>query len=124
MILSIAKTLTKKKFNGTIKYIFTVDEEIGLQGASEVHESFLWDVDMAFVVDRRNTSDIVISDAYGTPFCSKDFARGVERIARLEEFGQWKSTPGRSSDTAIWASHGIQSVNLSACYHFEHAQLL
>lgn len=122
VVLSNAKTLTKKQFNGTIKYIFTVEEEIGLQGASEVHESFLWDVDMAFVVDRRNTSDIVISNSYGTPFCTKEYARAVERIARLEEFGQWKSTPGGSSDTAIWASHGIQSVNLSAGYNFEHTE--
>jgi len=122
VLLSIAKMLTKKQFNGTIKYILTVKEEIGLIGASAVHESFLWDVDMAFVVDRRNTSDIVISDAYGTPFCTNELARGIERIANLEEFGQWKSTPGGSSDTAIWASHGIQSVNLSAGYNFEHTE--
>lgn len=122
VVLSSAKTLTKKQFNGTIKYIFTVKEEIGLLGASAVHESFLWDVDMAFVVDRKNTSDIVISNSYGTPFCSKEHARSLERIAKLEEFGQWKSTPGGSSDTAVWASHGIQSVNLSAGYNFEHTE--
>ncbi|WP_019415984.1 M20/M25/M40 family metallo-hydrolase [Paenisporosarcina sp. TG20] len=123
VLLSIAKTLTKKQFNGTIKYIFTVEEEIGLRGARALHESFLWDVDMAFVVDRRNTSDIVISRGDTTRFCSIEFARAVERVARLEEFGQWKTTPGGSSDTAIWASHGIQSVNLSAGYDNEHTDM-
>lgn len=122
VILSTAKTVTKKQFNGTIKYIFTVEEETGLRGASALHESFLWDVDMAFVVDRRNTSDIVISNSSGTRFCSQEFARCIERIAYLEEFGQWKSTHGGSSDTAVWASHGIQSVNLSAGYNFEHTE--
>ena len=29
VILAIAKSLTEKEFNGTIKYIFTVEEEIG-----------------------------------------------------------------------------------------------
>jgi tripeptide aminopeptidase len=123
VLLSVAKTLTKKQFNGTIKFIFTVEEEIGLRGASALHESFLWDVDMAFVVDRRNTSDIVISRGDTTQFCTTEFARSIERIARLEEFGQWKTTPGGSSDTAIWASHGIQSVNLSAGYDNEHTEM-
>jgi putative aminopeptidase FrvX len=123
VLLSVAKTLTKKQFNGTIKFIFTVEEEIGLRGARALHESFLWDVDMAFVVDRRNTSDIVISRGDTTRFCTTDFARKIERVARLEEFGQWKTTPGGSSDTAIWASHGIQSVNLSAGYDNEHTDM-
>lgn len=55
-----------------------------------------------------------------TRFCTKEFARFIEGIAYLEEFGQWKSTPGGSSDTVVWASHGIQSFNLSAGYNFEH----
>jgi tripeptide aminopeptidase len=32
----------------------------------------------------------------------------------------WKCTQGGSSDTRIWAEHGIQSVNLSAGYNYEH----
>ena len=37
VILAIAKSLTEKDFNGTVKYIFTVEEEIGLVGAREVY---------------------------------------------------------------------------------------
>ena len=29
--------------------------------------------------------------------------------------------PRWNSDTRIWAEHGIQSVNLSAGYHYEHS---
>jgi len=32
----------------------------------------------------------------------------------------WKCTAGGSSDTRVWASQGIQSVNLSVGYQFEH----
>lgn len=32
----------------------------------------------------------------------------------------WKCTQGGSSDTRIWAEHGIQSVNPSAGYNYEH----
>lgn len=123
VLLAIAKTLTKKQFNGTIKYIFTVEEEIGLCGARALQKTFLWDVDMAFVVDRRHTSDIVISRGETARFCSVQFARAIERVAALEEFSQWKTTPGGSSDTAVWASQGIQSVNLSAGYDFEHTDM-
>jgi len=123
VLLGIAKTLTKKQFNGTIKYIFTVEEEIGLCGARVLDESFLWDIDMAFVVDRRHTSDIVVSRGEAARFCTVSFARAIERVAALEEFSDWKTTPGGSSDTAIWASHGIQSVNLSAGYDFEHTDM-
>ena len=63
-----------------------------------------------------------VANSVKTRSGSKEFARSIERIAYLEEFGQWKSTPGGSSDTAVWASHGIQSVNLSAGYNFEHTE--
>lgn len=120
VILASAKSLTEKSFNGTIKYIFTVEEEIGLIGASEVNETFLWDVDMAFVIDRRGNGDIVTSKGGISPFCSERFGQKVERIAKQSGMSQWKTASGGSSDTAIWASHGIQSINLSAGYNFEH----
>lgn len=123
VILATAKTLTASDFKGTIKYIFTVEEEIGLVGAKEVSETFLWDVDMAFVIDRRGTSDIVTSKAGYIPFCSERFGREIERIAQRAGLSHWKTTAGGSSDTAVWASHGIQSVNLSAGYQFEHTDM-
>ncbi|MFY3791939.1 M20/M25/M40 family metallo-hydrolase [Ureibacillus sp. MALMAid1270] len=118
--LAVAKTIHNTDFNGTIKFIFTVEEEIGLRGASRVAKSFLWDVDMAFVVDRRGTGDIVTSCGGYIPFCSNEFARQVERIGRISHPGRWQTVASGSSDTRIWAEQGINSVNLSAGYENEH----
>lgn len=118
--LAVAKTIQNIDFNGTVKFIFTVEEEIGLRGASKVAKSFLWDVDMAFVIDRRGTGDIVTSCGGTLPFCSDEFARRVERIGRILHPGRWQTVAGGSSDTRIWAEQGINSVNLSAGYNNEH----
>ncbi|MHC8515886.1 M28 family peptidase [Sporosarcina sp. ITBMC105] len=59
VVLSVVKSMTSSQFKGTMKYIFTVQEEVGLQGARQIAKSFLWDVDMAFVIDHRGTHDIV-----------------------------------------------------------------
>lgn len=123
VILGIAKSITEKNFNGTIKYVFTVEEEIGLVGATEVTETFLWDVDMAFVIDRRGTNDIVTSKAGYVPFCTERFGQKIEGIAKNAGLSCWKTTSGGSSDTAVWAKNGIQSVNLSAGYNFEHTEM-
>lgn len=120
VILATAKSLTEKNFQGTVKYIFTVEEEIGLVGAYEINETFLWDVDMAFVIDRRGNGDIVTSKGGISRFCTERFGQKIEQIARHSGMSYWKTTTGGSSDAAIWASHGIQSVNLSAGYNFEH----
>ncbi|MHA6260019.1 hypothetical protein ACXYMX_08890 [Sporosarcina sp. CAU 1771] len=120
VVLSAAKSVGKSDFRGTVKYIFTVEEEIGLCGAREVTKSFLWDVDMAFVIDRRGTSDIVTSRGGYDPFCTSEFGVRLERIARQSGLGAWKTVTGGSSDTYIWAQSGIESVNLSAGYQFEH----
>ncbi|MFZ0445243.1 MAG: hypothetical protein WAM95_11585 [Bacillus sp. (in: firmicutes)] len=45
----------------------------------------------------------------------------IERAAIEAGLSGWKSTQGGSSDTRIWAEHGIQSVNLSAGDHYEHS---
>ena len=119
VIMAILKTLQPNDFNGTLKIIFTVEEEIGLVGAKEVNESFLWNVDMAFVIDRRGTNDIVTHN-YSQEFCSAEFGRSLERIAHSNMQGKWRVVKGGSSDTTIWASQGIQSVNLSTGYLHEH----
>ncbi len=107
-------------FNGKVKFIFTVEEECGLVGAMEVREYFLWDVDAAIVVDRRGKGDIVTSCGKYLPFCHAEYGRFFERIATEQGMDNWKVTAGGSSDTRVWASHHIQSVNLSAGYQNEH----
>ncbi|MFJ8236343.1 M20/M25/M40 family metallo-hydrolase [Ureibacillus sp. NPDC094379] len=120
VLLAVARTLLNSKFCGTVKFAFTVEEEIGLIGARNVAKSFLWDIDMAFVVDRRGTGDIVTSCGGYIPFCSKQFGRRVERIGNRLHNRRWQVVNGGSSDTRIWAEQGINSVNLSAGYNHEH----
>ncbi|MBO0960062.1 M20/M25/M40 family metallo-hydrolase [Neobacillus sp. MM2021_6] len=123
VMLELARRLQPTSFNGKIKFIFTVEEEIGLMGARSIDETFLWDVDAAIVVDRRGTGDIVTSCGGYEPFCDELYGRFFEDSAKRLGWMGWKTTPGGSSDTRIWASHGIQSVNLSAGYMNEHTSL-
>ncbi|ETI70546.1 M20/M25/M40 family metallo-hydrolase [Neobacillus vireti] len=120
VILAAASRLPSLGFNGKVKFIFTVEEEVGLIGARSVDETFLWDVDAAIVVDRRGTGDIVTSCGGYYPFCHERYGHFFEETAQQMGLIGWKTTPGGSSDTRIWASHRIQSVNLSAGYMNEH----
>lgn len=55
-------------------------------------------------------------------FVSPEFGVTLERIARKSDYGGWKTVASGSSDTIIWAESGIESVNLSAGYQFEHTE--
>jgi tripeptide aminopeptidase len=120
VLLELARRFQFSDFNGTIKFIFTVEEECGLVGARSVDETFLWGVDGAIVVDRRGTGDIVTSCGGFEPFCREGYGELFEKAAERIGLGCWKMTAGGSSDTRIWAAYGIQSVNLSAGYMNEH----
>jgi tripeptide aminopeptidase len=123
VLLHIAQVLhLSSTFNGKVKFIFTVEEECGLIGANEVDDYFLWNTDAAIVVDRRGTGDIVTSCGGFVPFCHPDYGAFLEDVATNEGLNYWKTTPGGSSDTWVWAMHGIQSVNLSAGYFNEHTE--
>src|SRR5690606_110593 len=123
VILEVAKALQHDTdFSGRVKYIFTVEEEIGLVGARNVAQYFLWDVDAAIVVDRRGTGDIVTSCGGFLPFCDAAYGNWIELQASEAGLTGWKCTAGGSSDTRIWAEHGIQSVNLSVGYNNEHTE--
>jgi len=120
VLLAMAHWLSASTFNGKVKFIFTVKEEVGLIGARSMVDYFLWGVDAAIVVDRRNTNDIVVSCGGYIPFCHEDYGKFFEEVAEKNSLGDWKMVAGGSSDTKIWAEHGIQSVNLSAGYNHEH----
>lgn len=121
-VLATVKTAKKSGFKGTLKIIFTVEEEIGLRGARAVNDFFLWDIDMAFVVDRRGIGDLVTS-CYDMQFCTEQFARRIHRYANDRHPGNWRIVQGGSSDTRIWASQGINSMNISAGYFNEHTEM-
>ncbi|WP_075981816.1 M20/M25/M40 family metallo-hydrolase [Bacillus massilinigeriensis] len=120
VLLELAERLQTIRFNGKVKWIFTVEEEIGLNGARNVDEYFLWGTHAAIVVDRRGNGDIVTSCGGYFSFCDERYGEFIEEVARNNGMEDWKCTSGGSSDTRIWASHGIQSVNLSVGYQNEH----
>ncbi|PJK16178.1 peptidase M28 [Chryseomicrobium excrementi] len=122
VLLGLAHLLPNSSFDGTIHYIFTVEEEIGLCGARAVTPELIQEAKMAFVIDRRGKHDIVVGSQWGGLFCSEEFGQRVERIARRTQSRRWTCTLGGSSDTRIWVSHGIESVNLSAGYMNEHTE--
>ncbi|NMD72827.1 M28 family peptidase [Bacillus sp. DNRA2] len=121
VILQLAEFLNCcSTFSGRVKFIFTVEEESGLVGARKVDDYFLWGTDAAIVVDRRGNGDIVTSCGGSIPFCDELYGQIFENVAVAEGLEGWSVCPGGSSDTRIWAGHGIQSVNLSAGYKYEH----
>jgi tripeptide aminopeptidase len=72
------------------------------------------------VIDHRGTGDIVTSCGGYEDFCNESFGLFIEELAESKGLGDWKCTKGGSSDTRIWARHGIQGVNLSVGYQQEH----
>ena len=121
VILHTLKQLQQMEFRTPVKVkiAFTVEEEVGLCGARAVSSEFLEDVQAAFVVDRRGRGDIV-TGTYGIDFCDELFGAMLALIGNLGEEDRWEPTLGGSSDTRIWAQNGIQSVNLSVGYQYEH----
>ena len=122
VLLHIAEHLFHSSFSGKVKFIFTVEEECGLVGAQQIDEYFLWGTDAAIVVDRRGKGDIVISCRGYIPFCDESYGDFFEDVAKTKGFSGWANTNGGSSDTRVWAEHGIQSVNLSVGYGNEHTE--
>ena len=121
VILHTLKQLQRMEFRAPVKVkiAFTVEEEVGLCGAKAVSAEFLEDVQAAFVVDRKGRGDIV-TGTRGIDFCDELFGAMLALIGNLGEEDRWEPTLGGSSDTRIWAQNGIQSVNLSVGYQYEH----
>jgi tripeptide aminopeptidase len=122
IILEVLSNIQQTNFNGTIKFAFTVEEEIGLRGAKDIDKEFIADVDAAIVVDRRGTRDIVTSCMGIYPFCEEEYGEIFEQAGRLAGMPDWKITQGGYSDTLVFAENGINAVNLSAGYRNEHTE--
>ncbi|MFC4402510.1 M20/M25/M40 family metallo-hydrolase [Gracilibacillus xinjiangensis] len=122
IILEVLRKVERTNFRGTIKVAFTVKEEIGCVGSSEMDQSFLEDVDAAIVVDRRNTRDIVTSFAGVESFCPEAYGMLFEEAGRKLGMPDWKVTKGGSSDARNYARAGVPAVNLSAGYVGEHTE--
>ncbi|WP_086943508.1 M20/M25/M40 family metallo-hydrolase [Trichococcus pasteurii] len=122
VILHTLKQLQQMEFRAPVKVkiAFTVEEEVGLCGAKSVSSEFLEDIHAALVVDRRGRGDVV-TGTRGIDFCDELFGEMLALIGNLgDDENRWEPTLGGSSDTRIWAQQGIQSVNLSVGYQYEH----
>lgn len=79
VLLYIAESLSQSTFSGKVKYIFTVEEEIGLVGARHVDGYFLRGTDAAIVIDRRGKGDIVSSCGGTITFCDDGYGHFFEK---------------------------------------------
>lgn len=96
VILYMVEHLMNSSFSGKVKYIFTVQEECGLNGARKLDDYFHWGTDAAFVVDRRGTGDIVTSYGGYMPFCDNKLGSFIEKVASEAGLEGWKCTSGGS----------------------------
>lgn len=95
----------------TINFCFTVDEEIGCLGATDLYtyEPFLdgvQSIPCAIEYDRRNNADLI-------PYC------GQNLIDKVEELTHYRKAHGLFTDVTQWEDI-IPSVNLSVGYYHAH----
>lgn len=119
IILAVLRNIEKSGFNGTIKVCFSREEEIGCIGADHIPVGFYDDADLAIVVDRKGSRDIVTGCGMMYGFCSPEVGAFFEDVSRILDM-DWKAVPGGVSDAYIFSGNGVHSVNLSAGYMHEH----
>ena len=118
IILSVLDNLENINFNGTLRLAFPREEEIGCVGSSKIHPDIYKDTDLAIVVDRRGSRDIVVG--CGMAFCSNEVGNFMENVAGLAGMDDWKCVEGGISDAMSYSEGGINAINLSAGYYNEH----
>lgn len=119
IILEVLRNLNNlSSFNGILKIAFSREEEIGCIGASRISHKWYSDVDLAIIVDRRGTRDIVTGCS--SAFCSDAVGVFMENVAGLIDQKDWECVEGGISDAMVFSSNGINSINLSAGYDNEH----
>lgn len=119
IILAVLRNLNSlSSFNGTVKVAFSREEEIGCVGAGRIDPTWYDSADLAIVVDRRGTRDIVVG-CMGA-FCSNPVGIFMENVADLIDQSDWKCVEGGISDAMTFSSNGVNSINISAGYENEH----
>lgn len=120
-IMTVLRNIDKIDFNGNIKVAFTISEEIGCVGSSAMETEWYKDVNLAVVVDRRGSRDIVTGCGSPWNFCSKEVGKFFEDCSALLGM-DWKAVGGGVSDAMTFSTNGVHSVNLSAGYYNEHTE--
>lgn len=117
IILAVLRNLKRIDFNGTIKVAFSREEEIGCIGSGKINAEWYDDVDLAIVVDRRDSRDIVVG--CGMAFCSNEVGNFMTEVGKMVDM-DWKCVEGGISDAMTFSYNNINSINLSAGYFNEH----
>ena len=120
IILAVLRNINKTSFNGTIKVAFSREEEVGCIGSTNIDKDFYKDSDLAIVVDRKGNRDIVVGCGYA--FCSDSVGVFMEDVAKMADMSDWRCVEGGVSDAMTFSGGGVNSVNLSAGYRFEHTE--
>lgn len=117
IIMEVLRNLKDTKFNGTIKVAFSREEEIGCVGSKQINSQWYADADLAIVVDRRGSRDIV-TGCYGA-FCCNEVGYFMEGVSASIGMN-WRAVEGGVSDAYTFSGKGVNSINLSAGYYGEH----
>ncbi|WP_036746280.1 M20/M25/M40 family metallo-hydrolase, partial [Paenibacillus sp. UNC451MF] len=108
-------------FHGRLKLAFTREEEIGRIGSGQIDPAWLQDIELAMVIDRRGSRDIVVRNSR-MRFCNPQWGVFFEAVGMRCGMSDWRAVQGGISDAVTFASYGIPSVNLSAGYEYEHSE--
>ncbi len=119
VVLGALRAVDNTAFNGTIKVAFPVSEEIGCIGSSAMNVAWYDDSDLAIVIDRRGSRDIVTGCNTPWNFCSEKVGEFFEGCSALLDM-DYKCVGGGVSDAMTFSDNGVNSVNLSAGYYNEH----
>ncbi|MGG0940175.1 M20/M25/M40 family metallo-hydrolase [Brevibacillus centrosporus] len=122
IVMAVVRNVRATDFSGRLKVAFTREEEVGRYGSKAMERDWLNDVDLAIVVDRRGNRDIVTSRGQIQPFCDPAVGSFFEQAGVAAGMPDWKAVQGGISDACTFASCGINSVNLSAGYLYEHTE--
>ncbi|MED4785231.1 M20/M25/M40 family metallo-hydrolase [Brevibacillus choshinensis] len=122
IVMAVVRNVGATNFHGRLKLAFTREEEIGRYGSKAMDRAWLNDVDLAVVVDRRGNRDIVTSRGNIQPFCDPSVGAFFEHAGTAAGMPDWRAVQGGISDACTFASYGINSVNLSAGYLYEHTE--
>lgn len=117
IIMEVLRNIEKLSFDGNVKVAFSREEEIGCIGATNIDPEWYSDVDLAIVVDRKGSRDIVVG-CYDA-FCSNAVGDFFENVSAMQNMN-WTAVEGGISDALVFSENKINSVNLSAGYMNEH----
>ena len=103
----------------TLKVIFTVEEESGAVGASNLDSSFFDNVGYLIEGDRKGNSDLITN--IWDDICSREFLSTISNV--MEEY-QYNETFGMLTDIAAIKEDNINlsAVNVSVGYYNPHSK--